>query len=100
MTDTQKIEVLKEYLWLMRREYGIQIAENNQYKNAQQWLAYLEVGNDGWIKVSDRLPEFNTPTLWYYPDKLTMVWSLYPDDDLHSMNKMPTHWQPIQPPKE
>lgn len=109
LTKEQKIEVLKVLIH-NQGQYGYYSLPIE--RQAQQWLAELEGEDDGWIRVSDRLPDIFKYVLAYYEagqhkhiilamasfddEQQVVVWT----DKLASKLYGITHWKPIAPPSE
>lgn len=86
------------------KSYEIYIKRGNDelVSQAQQWLAELESGNDGWIDVSDGLPENGAYVLIYRSSRMVYI-ANYEDECFRTEHDNVytdiTHWRPITPPK-
>lgn len=116
LTKEQKIEVLK-HLIETRQTAVTQRGNDELVAQAQQWLADLESGGDGWVRVEDALPETYSRVLCYNLDAAliclgTAIWNgekfLFDATLISRMSIFEkvsdrpvkvTHWRPITPPK-
>lgn len=111
MDKQQKIQLLKSIIAIYEG-YCQFYQDNKEYQQAQQWIAELEGADDGWVKISDRLPEQHQRVLCY-----AQAWSLnepflgaflkgdwydleYSHTEALNTEYTPTHWKPIAPPSE